>query len=118
MTQLFIILMCASAIVAAFLDVYSSWRNNPIPEIVELNRMFRLPDGRCDIKRLIVFKLVLLALALALALVLYRMTDAGIIAFIVFPVMAAVHMPVVVGNFKLHGKFSRTNARRRGVVHF
>ena len=107
MTAITIILMISSGFVLAFLDVYSSRINNRFPQISESNRKFRLPDGRCDIRKLILFKIVLLAVLSAMAFSLYLFASAGILAFAVFPMSAIVSVPVVLGNFKLYRKYSR-----------
>ena len=90
----------------SFLDVYSSARNNAFaPQIYESNRLFRLLDGRCDIPKLILFKIGILAVCFVLAMLLYCALDAGVFAFAVFPMMAAIQIPTVLKNFKLYKKF-------------
>ena len=107
MNTIYIFLMVLWGVFPMFLDVVSTGMNNTNPHISEGNRWFRLRDGHCDMRKLIIFKIGLFAVTFAAAGGLYFALDAGIIAFIVFPAMGLVHLPVVLNNFRLHKKYSQ-----------
>lgn len=98
------IILCVAAMAA---DVHSSWINNPIPEISESNRFFRRIDGRCNIPKLIVWKIILLAIVGAATFVVMQLKDGDKLAFLVFLAMAAITALTARKNYKLHRKYTK-----------
>lgn len=97
------IIVCVLAMAA---DVHSSWINNAIPQIKEANRFFRTENGRCDIPKLVVWKIILLAVASAAAHLVTRLPDGDKTAFLVFLAMAAITALTAWKNYKLHRKYT------------
>lgn len=101
--QLGIILFAACVVILA-LDVHSSKRNNGSPFIHESTKIFRLPNGDCNIPKLILYKGGLLGIVTAAASALYAF-GAGNFSFMVFIVMGFVTLPTAIKNYQLHAKF-------------
>lgn len=90
--------------VVQLLDVYTTKRNNPIPEIFEANKRYRLPDGKADIKKLFAEKLIFIGV-IAVAVYVCISLGAGILAMLPPITGALVIIPVVLKNNKLYNKY-------------
>lgn len=92
-------------IIAAFLDIQSTQRNNGVPGLYEKNALFRERDGTANISKLIVVNIVVFIAAALLTAFLYAETDAGIFAFLPFFVWAVIRVPVVMSNRKKYRQY-------------
>lgn len=96
-------LACAALLAA---DVHSSRLNNGSPFIDEANKFFRLANGDCDIKKLVIVKGAFLAVISVAAFALNHF-GAGNLSFLVFIVSAIVSAPTVIRNYSLYRKYNK-----------
>lgn len=86
-----IILIYAVALVAPILDIHSTLACMKKANVYESNRRFRLPSGKANVPKLIVWKGAFYAIAIVASLILW-LSGAGWFSFLIFVAMTLVQL--------------------------
>jgi hypothetical protein len=98
LTVLFVAAQIADILTTKWCDELSS------PYLLEKNRRYRLPSGRCDLPRLIRDKSIFAVIILAATFALFYF-GAGLLSFLALPISAFITSGTAFKNYKLYKKY-------------
>lgn len=101
-----ILLFIAVAVTGTLGDIYTTRRNNSVDVIYEKNSRYRLPNGRCDVPKLIREKFLLLAAATVVAVCFgFIFPDEVIFGWLMFLVIGGMNWAVAYNNHSLWKRY-------------